>query len=218
MGRAVRPVVTRFSMRSCRCVAPVLPVPPGPDQSTWPDRTGPLMLRASAPAVAASSGARTSSAGRSATADPPQEKAICSAKFLPVDQGGASCPHNRPRADASASAVHDTHPGEGPPAIDPLRLPTGDADFAGAVPGPPATRWPGARPSRMPPGPPGHELPVTGPAAHGHGLQRLGHRADLIGLISDALAMPRPMASVMMAGWCRSCRRRPAQPRCPGGR
>lgn len=44
--------------------------------------------------------------------------------------------HYHLRAGASASAVHDTHPGEGPPGIGPQRLPTDDADFAGAVPAP----------------------------------------------------------------------------------
>src|ERR1035437_8927398 len=71
--------------------------------------------------------------------------------------------HHRPREDASASAIHDTHPGDGPPVISPRRVPAEEADFTGAAPrppggcGPPAAGRPPwavtARPGR--PAPPG---------------------------------------------------------------
>ena|ERR1019366_2557057 len=45
--------------------------------------------------------------------------------------------HHRPRADASTSAIHGTHPGDGPPGISPRRVPAEEADFTGALSGPP---------------------------------------------------------------------------------
>src|ERR1019366_8556269 len=45
--------------------------------------------------------------------------------------------HPRPRADASTSAIHGTHPGDGPPGISPRRVPAEEADFTGALSGPP---------------------------------------------------------------------------------
>jgi hypothetical protein len=44
-------------------------------------------------------------------------------------------PHDRLRTDGSASAAHDTHPGDGPPGISPWRVPAEEADFTGAVSG-----------------------------------------------------------------------------------
>jgi hypothetical protein len=45
--------------------------------------------------------------------------------------------HHRPRAAASPSAIHDTHPGDGLPVISPRRVPAEEADFTGALSGPP---------------------------------------------------------------------------------
>src|ERR1039457_1644727 len=45
--------------------------------------------------------------------------------------------HHHLHTDASTSAIHDTHPGDGPPVISPRRVPAEEADFTGAASGPP---------------------------------------------------------------------------------
>jgi hypothetical protein len=47
--------------------------------------------------------------------------------------------HHRPRTDASTSAIHGTHPGDGPPGIGPRRVPAENAHFTEAVSGPPGS-------------------------------------------------------------------------------
>jgi len=134
--------------------------------------------------------------------------------------------HDRRRPDASASAVHNTHPGDGPPLTGPPRAPAENAAFTEAVSGPPGACGhppagrcgPGCPPARQyPPAPAGspagrNRIP---PARHGRPdrlppprpgpccARALGHHHRGV-LPSPTYSAPTPTAQASQA------RRRPS--------